>query len=63
MAGAPANYHPEPCIFEVDAVKKMGPFTDPVTKEGYPNYSFLIPGDVWLPGLLDRVHAWLGQVK
>jgi hypothetical protein len=31
VAGAPANYHTEPCIFEVDAVKKGGPFTDPST--------------------------------
>ena len=59
VAGAPANYHPEPCIFEVDAVKKMGPFTDPHSRLGYPNYSFLIPGETWLPGLMDRASAWL----
>ena len=59
VAGAPANFHAEPCVFEVDAVKKQGPFTDPLTGDGYPNYSFLIPSQTWLPGLLERVQRWL----
>lgn len=59
VAGAPANYHDEPCIFEVDAVKKGGPFTDPATGGGYPNYSFFIPSDNWLEGLLDAAITWL----
>lgn len=46
VAGAPANFHAQPCIFEVDAVKKLGPFTDPSTMLGYPNYSFLLPVNV-----------------
>ena len=59
VAGAPANYHSEPCAFEVDATKELGPFTDPATGLGYPNYSFFIPGDVWVPGLLNAVRLWL----
>jgi hypothetical protein len=59
VAGAPANFHSEPCIFEVDAVKEQGPFTDPDTLKGYPNYSFFIPGDFWLPGLLHMLREWL----
>ena len=59
VAGAPANYHPEPCIFEVDAYKRPGPFTDPATRLGYPNYSFLLPGATWMPGLLALLEAWL----
>jgi aromatic ring-cleaving dioxygenase len=61
VAGAPANFHAEPCIFEVDAVKEGGPFTDPLTGDGYPNYSFFIPSEYWLPGLLPMVHEWLDQ--
>ena len=59
VAGAPANYHSEPCIFEVDAVKERGPFTDPATGLGYPNYSFLLPGAAWLPGLYASLRDWL----
>ena len=58
VAGAPAKYHPSPCIYEVDAVKEMGPFTNPATGLGYPNWSFLIPSDFWAPGLRDRTVAW-----
>lgn len=61
-AGVPANFHDEPCIFEVDAVKKGGPFTDPETKEGYPNYSFFIPGAFWVPGLLAMMKEWVRSV-
>ncbi|KAL1511838.1 hypothetical protein AB1Y20_005123 [Prymnesium parvum] len=63
VAGAPANYHSEPCIFEVDAVQKLGPFTDPVTRKGYPNYSFLLPGQVWMPGLLGILREWLDGLR
>ena len=63
VAGAPANYHQEPCIFEVDAVKKGGPFTDPETMLGYPNYSFLIPGGFWMPGLLDKLRSFLLELR
>jgi hypothetical protein len=95
VAGAPANYHTEPCIFEVDAVKKGGPFTDPATgpaprslppcfsgqrfvlapqalarhmlvgcaELGYPNYSFLLPSEYWLPGLVSSIKRWLGAVR
>ena len=59
VAGAPANYHPEPCIFEVDTVKVGGPFTDPTSGLGYPNWSFLLPGHTWVPQLLQHVDAWL----
>eukprot|EP00966_Prymnesium_polylepis_P234850 5432042-Prymnesium_polylepis.1 len=59
VAGAPVNFHAEPCIFEVDAVKKLGPFTDPKSGLGYPNYSFFIPGAVWMPGLMRVVNSWL----
>jgi hypothetical protein len=58
-AGAPANYHTEPCIFESDLVKERGPFTDPATGLGYPNYSFFLPGITWLPDLLVRLRTWL----
>merc|ERR1712224_31050 len=58
-AGAPANFHNEPCIYEVDMVKERGPFTDPATGGGYPNFSFFIPGETWLPGLLQMVMDWL----
>eukprot|EP00427_Karlodinium_veneficum_P007519 CAMPEP_0169093762 /NCGR_PEP_ID=MMETSP1015-20121227/17607_1 /TAXON_ID=342587 /ORGANISM="Karlodinium micrum, Strain CCMP2283" /LENGTH=201 /DNA_ID=CAMNT_0009154419 /DNA_START=136 /DNA_END=738 /DNA_ORIENTATION=+ len=59
VAGAPANFHDEPCIFEVDAVKKGGPFTNPESKKGYPNYSFFIPGHFWMPGLYQMLKAWI----
>ena len=62
VAGAPANFHDQPCIFEVDAVKKGGPFTDPLTGDGYPKYSFFIPGEIWLPGLLTMLKRWLQSV-
>eukprot|EP00929_Paragymnodinium_shiwhaense_P088983 TRINITY_DN49259_c0_g1_i1.p1 TRINITY_DN49259_c0_g1~~TRINITY_DN49259_c0_g1_i1.p1 ORF type:complete len:315 (+),score=20.52 TRINITY_DN49259_c0_g1_i1:71-1015(+) len=62
-AGAPGAYHNEPCIYEVDMVKEMGPFTDPVSKLGYPNYSFFIPSDWWLAGLKDRLVGWLKQLR
>lgn len=64
VAGAPANYHDEPCAFEVDAVTEVrGPFANPDTRQGYPNYSFFVPGDFWLPGLLARVKSWLQSVS
>merc|ERR1712159_623846 len=63
VAGAPANFHNEPCIFEVDDVKKGGPFTDPKTGGGYPNFSFFIPSEFWLPGLLASVRQWLHSVS
>lgn len=59
VAGAPANYHPEPCIFEVDATKRGGPFTNPTSRLGYPNYSFLLPGATWMPHLLHSITLWL----
>ena len=62
-AGAPANYHDEPCIYEVDAVKELGPFTDPESDLGYPNYSFFIPSDFWLPGLKDSLIDWLQRLR
>lgn len=62
-AGAPANFHDQPCIYEVDAVKEPGPFTDPATGLGYPNYSFFLPGEYWMPGLLPMLKDWLVQIK
>lgn len=62
-AGQPANYHTEPCIFSVDDDKKPGPFTDPSSGLGYPNWSFLLPGHTWMPKLLDKLSLWLEQVK
>ena len=62
VAGAPANYHDEPCIYEVDAVKELGPFTDPGTGLGYPNWSFLIPSDFWTPGLKNRTVSWFNAL-
>ena len=58
-AGAPANFQSEPCIYEEDSVKELGPFTDPQSGGGYPNYSFFLPGDAWLPGLLVMLTEWL----
>ena len=63
VAGAPANYHSTPCIFEVDATKRHGPFTDPTSGLGYPNYSFLLPGTLWMPGLYQTMRAWLLTVR
>lgn len=61
-AGAPANFIDEPCIYEVDPYKEDGgPFSDPVSDLGYPNWSFFIPSDFWLPGLKASVVAWLGK--
>merc|ERR1712110_547269 len=62
VSGAPANFHDRPCIFDVDAVKKGGPFTDPQTGDGFPNYSFFLPGEVWLPGLVPMLKKWLQNV-
>lgn len=59
VAGAPGNFHREPCIYEVDAVKEGGPFANPSTSLGYPNYSFFLPGEYWLPGLLPKFLDWL----
>ena len=64
VAGAPANFHRAPRIYEVDAVKVGGPFTDPNTLLGYPNYSFFIPGEYWMPGVLQKMQQlmlWLQQ--
>lgn len=60
-AGAPANFVREPCIYEVDAVKRPGPFTDPDSDLGYPNWSFFVPSDFWLPGLRASLIAWLAS--
>jgi hypothetical protein len=59
VAGAPASYLAVPCIFEVDTVKTGGPFTDPRTGRGYPNFSFLIPGETWLPRMLLLLREWI----
>ncbi len=60
-AGVPANFHTEPCIYEVDAVLGAGfdPWVDPDTGLGYPNYSFFIPGSFWLPGFLPVLIEWV----
>lgn len=61
-AGAPGNFHNEPCIYEADLTKidnPADPWSDPVTGLGYPNWSFFIPGNYWLPGLLDRLKGWI----
>lgn len=63
VAGAPANYHSSPCIFEVDATKRLGPFTDPASGLGYPNFSFLLPGNMWMPGLYGIMREWLHTVR
>ena len=63
VAGAPANYHPEPCAFEVDTVKRGGPFTDPESGLGYPNWSFLLPGAAWIPGLVSGLERWLAEQR
>ena len=63
VAGAPANYHREACIFEVDAVKRRGPFTDPKTGLGYPNWSFFLPGSVWMPNMVEELITWLRAVR
>lgn len=63
VAGAPANYHSSPCIYEVDATKRLGPFTDPASGLGYPNYSFLLPGNLWMPGLYDTMRTWLHTIR
>lgn len=61
-AGDPASYLDEPCIYEVDLyLENGGPWIDPVSKLGYPNWSFFLPGDHWMPGLLPRVRAWIQQ--
>ena len=57
-AGAPANFHARPCIYEVDE-EGGGPFVEPRTGEPYPNYSFFLPGPAWMPGLYARVKGWL----
>ena len=62
-AGAPANYRSLPCIFEVDATKKGGPFTDPSSGMGYPNYSFLLPGSAWMDGLVDSMRSWILEMR
>lgn len=53
VAGAPANYHTEPCIFEVDAVKKGGPFTDPSTGSLQPPSCINAPPSS-MPASVDR---------
>jgi len=63
VAGAPANYHDAPCIYEVDMHKELGPFTNPATGLGYPNYSFFIPSDIWTPGLLKGLISWLQALR
>ena len=63
VAGAPVNYHSLPCIFEVDDSKRLGPFTNPSTGGGYPNYSFLLPGDSWYPGIVSAIKAWLVEYR
>ena len=61
--GAPANYHATPCAYAVDPLSyPNGPFTDPRTRRGYPNFAFFLPGDVWLPQLVPLLLAWLDSV-
>ena len=59
IAGAPANFMPTPCIYECDGTKVNGPFTNPNSGLGYPNFSFFIPGKTWAPGLLEQFKAWV----
>jgi len=47
----------------VDAVKRLGPFTDPRTGLGYPNWSFFLPGHVWMPTLVDQLTNWLRTLR
>eukprot|EP00948_MAST-09A_sp_MAST-9A-sp1_P003548 g3548.t1 len=59
VAGAPGAYLSRFCIFEVDTTKRLGPFTNPKNEEGYPNYSFFIPGNTWLKDAYAKVRAWI----
>lgn len=63
-AGAPANFVDEPCIYEVDSVMEHGgPWRNPSLHEGYPNWSFFLPGDFWLPGAVPMLRAWLDSER